>query len=150
MSAKSPASATPRRRRPGEREAVVTRFVIKISNADRLGNMFQGGLDKQANGGGGERTDAFGDELWMRPSEDRPPLHHLRRLLPGLQHPRGKGVWSWHLCLQVGSSASSVKCPAGLFRLTPASLLQAGPRRPRRAEWNKDGGPDPGCQRGEL
>ena len=66
--------------------------------------ILQGGLDTQADGGGGERTDSFRDELRKRPAKDRPPLHHLGRLLSGLQHPRGEGVWSGHLCLQVRTS----------------------------------------------
>lgn len=108
--------------------------------------LLQGGPDTQANGGGGERTHAFRDELGERPPEDRPPLHHLRRLLPGLQHPRREGVWSRHLRLQVSPPSPSHRPRP---RCKPSSF-QAGSRRPGGAEWNKDGRPDPGGQRREL
>lgn len=66
----------------------------------------QGGSDPQADGGGGERPDAIGGQFRQRPAEDRPPLHHLRRLLPRLQHPGREGVRFGHLRLQVGTITS--------------------------------------------
>lgn len=61
----------------------------------------QGGRGEQAAGGGEERLDAVGERLRGRPAAHRPPLHHLRRLLPGLQHPRRPRVRPRHLRLQV-------------------------------------------------
>lgn len=61
----------------------------------------QGGRGEQAAGGGEERLDAVGERLRGRAAAHRPPLHHLRRLLPGLQHPRRPRVRPRHLRLQV-------------------------------------------------
>lgn len=61
----------------------------------------QGGPDSPANGGGGERPHVVGGQLGLRSPQDCPPFHHLRWLLPGLQHQRGQRVWTRHLCLQV-------------------------------------------------
>ena len=59
----------------------------------------QGGSDSPADGGGGERSHSVRGQLRQRPPPHRSSLHHVGRLLSGLQHQRRKRVRTGDLCL---------------------------------------------------
>lgn len=59
----------------------------------------QGGSDSPADGGGGERSHTVRGQLGQRPPPHRSSLHHVGRLLSGLQHQRRQRVRTGDLCL---------------------------------------------------
>lgn len=61
----------------------------------------QGRSDSQKDGSGREWSHPLRSQFRRSSPQNSAPLHNLRRLLPGLQHPRGQRVWPGHLCLKV-------------------------------------------------